>query len=169
MAVPHNKQALLDAILLNYRRLATDLATVPPARAREATLPGHAAGTLMSVADLVAYLLGWQLLVLKWCEAGDKGLHADLPETGYKWNELGRLAQKFYADHAHLPYPALLRQFDDAHARIVARVERESNATLYGTPWYGKHTLGRMIQLNTSSPYANARTRLRQWMKNQGL
>ncbi len=169
MAVPNNKQELLDAITTNYRKLVEDLASVPPGRAREPTLDGHAQGTRMSVADLVAYLIGWNRLVLKWCDAKAQGLPVDFPETGYRWNELGRLAQKFYAEHAGQGYPVLLAQFAEVYARIVALVERETDATLYGGPWYEKYPLGRMIQFNTSSPYANARTRLRRWKKLQGL
>lgn len=51
----------------------------------------------------------------------------------------------------------------------MALVEGETYATLYGAPWYEKYTLGRMIQFNTSSPYANARARLRKWKKDQGI
>ena len=169
MAVPQDKQELLDAIRVTYEKLAADLASVPSDRAHEATLEGHARGTTMSVADLVAYLVGGNLLVLKWCEAKAAGRAVDFPETGYRWNELGRLAQKFYADHAGQPYPALLQQFAAVQARIVAWVAQASDAALYGSPWYEKYTQGRMIQLNTSSPYANARGRLRKWKRANGL
>ena len=169
MAVPQNKQELLDAIRGTYQKLVADLASVPAERAHDATLEGHAQGTRMSVSDLVAYLIGWNRLVLKWCAARAHGLPVDFPETGYRWNELGRLAQKFYADHAGAGYPDLLRQFAEAHAGIVALVERETDASLYGAPWYEKYTQGRMIQFNTSSPYANARARLRKWKKANGI
>ena len=119
----------------------------------------------MSVHNLVAYLLGWNLLVLKWCDAKAKGLPVDFPESGYKWNQLGHLAQKFYTDHAHLSYAELLQQLAAVHARIVAMLEQETDASLYGAAWYEKYTQGRMIQFNTSSPYANARGRLRKWKK----
>ncbi|MBO9680449.1 MAG: ClbS/DfsB family four-helix bundle protein [Acidovorax sp.] len=165
MAVPQNKQELLEAICTTYQKLMSDLASVPPERSREATLEGHAQGTQMSVADLAAYLIGWNLLVLKWCDGKSRGVPVDFPETGYKWNELGRLAQKFYADRAEADYADLLRQLADVHARIVALVEGETDASLYGVPWYEKYTQGRMIQFNTSSPYANARGRLRKWKK----
>ncbi|CUK24116.1 Uncharacterized conserved protein [Achromobacter sp. 2789STDY5608615] len=169
MAVPRNKQELLDAIRVTYQKLTADLTDVPADRAHRSTLEGHAQGTTMSVADLVAYLIGWNLLVLKWCEAKAGGHAVDFPETGYRWNELGRLAQKFYADHAAQPYPALLQQFAEVHARIVAWVAAASDADLYGAPWYEKYTQGRMIQLNTSSPYANARSRVRKWKRANGL
>ena len=169
MAVPQNRQQLLDAICTTYRKLALDLAIVPPERARDATMDGHAQGTQMSVSDLVAYLIGWNLLVLKWCEGRASGIAVDFPETGYKWNELGRLAQKFYADHDGVAYAELLDRFAQVHARIVALVERETDDTLYGAAWYKTYTMGRMIQFNTSSPYANARGRLRKWKRDNGM
>src|SRR5690606_18249190 len=100
MPVPQNKTELLFAIEQNYARLAADLARVPPGLANEKTLVGHAKDTTMSVHDLVAYLVGWNELVLKWHAAMRAGVPVDFPETGYKWNDLGRLAEKFYADYA---------------------------------------------------------------------
>lgn len=165
MAVPQTKAELLDAIRSNYQKLVADLSSVPLERTQAATLAGHAKNTQMSVANLVAYLIGWNLLVLKWCDAKARGQAVDFPETGYKWNQLGQLAQKFYADYAATDYPALLQQFAKVHARILALVEHETEASLYGAPWYENYTLGRMIQFNTASPYANARVRLRKWIK----
>lgn len=169
MAVPQSKQALLDAMRTSYLKLAVELASVPPERARETSLEGHVQNTRMSVSDLVAYLIGWHLLVLNWCDGKARGVPVDFPETGYKWNELGRLAQKFYADQAGVAYADLLRQFADVHHRIVAWVEQETDAALYGVPWFDKYTQGRMIQFNTSSPYVNAWRRLRHWKKANGL
>lgn len=169
MAVPQNQQELLSAIRTTYQRLVADLVTVPAERVREASMVGHARNTWMSVSDLVAYLIGWNELVLTWCERKSQGLPVDFPDTGYKWNELGRLAQRFYADFAELGYPALLQRLDAAYTRIVARIEAENDVSLYGEPWYEKYTMGRMIQFNTSSPYANARGRLRKWKKDQGI
>jgi hypothetical protein len=169
MAVPASKDELLAAIDVAYAKLAKDLATVPAERTGEKTLEGHARDTRMSVHDLVAYLTGWNELVLKWHAGRDAGEPVDFPESGYRWNELGALAQKFYADYADLSFEALLQRFAEAKARIVTLIERHDDAALYGTPWYEKYTMGRMIQLNTSSPYANARGRLRQWKKENGI
>ena len=111
MAIPTSKAELVNAIRANYLKLRTDLDGVPEALSREPTLEGHAKDTFMSVRDLVAYLVGWGELVLKWHAGRSAGQQVDFPETGYKWNELGRLAQKFYADYADLSYPALLDRF----------------------------------------------------------
>lgn len=167
MAVPANKQELLAAIETNYARLALDLRRVSPEQSALKTMDGHAKGTLMSVHNLVAYLVGWNELVLKWCERKDQGLAVDFPETGFKWNELGALAAKFYSDYEDVPFSALLSRFETAKNALVALITARTDAELYGVQWYEKYTLGRMIQFNTSSPYANARGRLRKWLKAQ--
>lgn len=165
MNIPTSKAELLEAICTQFDKLITDLAKVPICRGREKTLEGHAAGTTMSPADLVAYLLGWNELVLKWLERDDQGLPVDFPEIGFKWNELGRLAQKFYQDYHDLSYPQLLNALEQVKQRLVDNIAARSNEELYGRAWYGKWTKGRMIQFNTSSPYANARGRIRKWLK----
>jgi len=165
MAVPANKQELLAAIETNYARLVLDLSRVWPEETELKTMEGHAKGTLMSVHDLVAYLVGWNELVLKWCERRDQGLSVDFPETGFKWNELGKLAAKFYHDYENMPFVDLLTRFETAKNALVALITERTDAELYGVEWYEKYTLGRMIQFNTSSPYANARGRLRKWLK----
>lgn len=169
MTIPQNKAELLSAINSGYDKLAQDLATIPEHLTTDEKLEGHAKGSMMSVRDLVSYLIGWNELVLKWHARKRAGETVDFPETGFKWNELGKLAQKFYGDYADLPFPALLERLADAKARITVLVEGYSDTELYGSPWYEKYTMGRMIQFNTSSPYANARGRLRKWKKAKGL
>ncbi|WP_414833122.1 ClbS/DfsB family four-helix bundle protein [Afifella sp. YEN Y35] len=169
MAVPTNKDELLKAIDLNFDKLIKDLRGVPRSLVDECSLEGHARGTQMSVADLVAYLVGWNELVLKWLDRDAAGEPVDFPETGFKWNELGRLAQKFYRDYEGVPYPQLIERLAEAKARIVALIEARNNDDLYGHPWYEKWTMGRMIQFNTASPYANARGRLRTWLKTKNV
>ncbi len=169
MAVPPNKDELLKAINTNFDKLMIDLRGVPLSMVDENSLEGHAKGTQMSVANLAAYLVGWNALVLKWLDRDTAGEPIDFPETGFKWNELGRLAQKFYRDYEGVPYTQLIERLAGAKARIVSLIEARSNDDLYGRSWYEKWTMGRMIQFNTSSPYVNARGRLRKWMKARGV
>lgn len=165
MAVPRSKAELLAAIETGYARLAEDLARVPPERARERTLPGHAAGTLISPADLVAYLIGWNELVLSWHDQRRRGHEPAFPAPGFTWARLGALAQSFYDAQSRTAWPALLQRLETAKEAIVALVVSLDDDRLYGAAWYRTHSAGRMIQLNTSSPYANARRRLRAWLR----
>ena len=165
MGVPVTKAELLDAISMTFGELMPDLARVPPEQAGMPTMEGHVAGTMMSPADLVAYLLGWNELVLRWLDQDDRGELVEFPEVGYKWNQLGVLAQKFYNDYKHLDWTELLDRLAAVNIRLVQTIVSRSDGELYGGPWHGKWTKGRMIQFNTSSPYANARVRIRKWLK----
>ena len=167
MAIPTSKTELLAAIDTSFDRLLVDLSKVPPDRARERSMDGHAAGSTISPADLVSYLIGWNELVLKWLELDDSGARVDFPETGFKWNQLGLLAQKFYRDYEALDYPHLLERLREAKGQLVETVSARSDQELYGAAWHGKWSKGRMIQFNSSSPYANARGRIRKWLKSR--
>jgi hypothetical protein len=165
MPIPQNKDELISAIEDSYTKLKKELESIPVEFTFETTLDGHAKGTQMSISNLAAYLIGWGELVLKWHQRKDVGLPIDFPETGYKWNELGKLAQKFYADYSHLNYAELQQTLDQVVNRILVLIAEISNEDLYEKPWYDKWTQGRMIQLNTSSPYKNARSRIRKWKR----
>ncbi|MCQ4117961.1 ClbS/DfsB family four-helix bundle protein [Rhodococcus tibetensis] len=167
MAVPNDKASLLTAIDANYIKLVADLARVPPERSRERSLPGHSTGTLISPADLVAYLIGWNELVLTWHHDRALGIEPEFPATGYTWSQLGELAQSFYRNCASESWAELLERLSAAESRIVALIDSMSNEELYAKPWYKKYTAGRMIQLNTASPYSNARGRIRKWLRSQ--
>lgn len=169
MGIPSNKAELLLAIDTHFGKLLKALKAVPESRVQELVMEGHSKGTRMSVANLVAYLIGWNELVIKWIERDAAGLPVDFPETGFKWNELGRLAQTFYRDHERLAYPALLARLMAARDRIVELIAERGDDQLYGHPWYEQWTLGRMIQFNTASPYHNANGRLRKWLKGAGV
>ncbi|GAA4999429.1 ClbS/DfsB family four-helix bundle protein [Acinetobacter puyangensis] len=166
MAVPEKKQQLLLAIDKNFNLLMKKLRQVPPQYAFLQELEGHAKNTRMSVAQLVSYLIGWGELVLSWHEKERQGIHIDFPETGYQWNQLGLLAQKFYQDYADITdYEGLLQKLQQNKDALVALIESFDDQQLYMQTWYGKWTRGRMIQFNTASPYKNAVARLNVWFK----
>lgn len=165
MAVPKDKDELLKAIIDNYEKLTTELSNIPIDLTEEKELDGHSKNTLMSINDLVAYLVGWGQLVLKWNDRKDKGLEGNFPETGFRWNELGQLAQKFYKDYEKDDFGTLKTKLDKTTNEILNLIESKTNKELYETAWYDKWTLGKMIQLNTSSPFKNAKDRIRKWKK----
>lgn len=165
MAVPATKGELLAAIDKTFAQLERDLDRVPRSAVREPVLEGHVKNTLMSPADLLAYLIGWNQQVLTWHKRRAEGLPDELPAPGIKWNELGLLAQNYYAGHKNDSWDQLRSQLYDAKKAIIDLIQGYSDVELYGQPWYGKWTMGRMISFNTSSPYTNARGRIRAWLR----
>jgi len=169
MAVPQNKEELQKAINTNFEKLQQELKTIPQEITDIQELEGHSKGTLMSINNLLAYLVGWGELVLKWNKRKDNDEPVDFPETGYKWNELGKLAQKFYEDYKDDDFNKLTKKLQKTVNQILELIESKSNEELYEISWYEKWTLGRMIQFNTSSPFKNAKDRIRKWKKTKQL
>lgn len=166
MAVPESKAALLDAMNKSAITLRKKLDRIPSDIAFELLLEGHVAGTQMSAAHLVSYLIGWGEQVLYWHQQEAAGVEIDFPAKGFKWNELGKLAQKYYTDYAHIQsWSELLEKLDNNQHQLRELVDIYSDEALYHQPWYGKWTRGRMIQFNSASPYKNASGRLNPLLK----
>lgn len=125
--------------------------------------------TQISVCDTLAYLIGWSQLVLKWYAKKLKNESVDFPETNYKWNELGKLAQKFYADYKNLSFQDLLNEHKKVNNDILNLIDSLNNDELYQENWYNEYTLGKMIQFNTSSPNQNVRKKIRKFKKEYNI
>lgn len=168
-SVPQNKAELLHAITIAANSLSDDYRAIPDERSRILAIEGNVKGTTISVCDTLAYLIGWQKLVLKWHLLTSLGKPVDFPETGYKWNQLGLLAQHFHKEHKDWHYLDLQSEFVTTTEHILALVSSLDDHALYGAPWYNKWTLGRMIQFNTSSPMKNVRAKVRRFKRDHCL
>ena len=91
MAIPASKQELLEALDISYHPLRSELLGFEAELSRKKRLPEH-----QFVYNLVAYQIGWGRLLLGWYQVGLKGQLPELPAKGFKWNQLGDLAQHFY-------------------------------------------------------------------------
>jgi hypothetical protein len=169
MAIPSSKNELLADIKTTYIKLKGELENIPVELTGKRNMPGHVKDTQMSINNLLAYLVGWGNLVLKWHRISSQGKMPDLYDTGYKMNELGRLAQKFYRDYENDDFKTLMDKLDQVVEKILGMVKTMDNEDLYEIEWHGKYPFGRMVQFNTSSPYKNARSRIRKWKKEYGL
>lgn len=164
-SVPKNKTELQNAIKVAFDNILVDYSSIPVIMSRKKGVVGNVKNTEISVSDTIAYLIGWGELVLKWHAKKSKGLAVDFPETGYKWNELGQLAQSFHKEYQKWTYETLLEEFKVTISNILTLIESLDNQKLYGEPWFEKYTLGKMIQFNTSSPMINMRSKVRKFKK----
>ncbi|MFT5759124.1 MAG: hypothetical protein ACI9LM_003878 [Alteromonadaceae bacterium] len=168
-SVPKNKQELVQAIERIKVKLLVEYYSIPEEFVRKRGVEGNLKGTEISVCDTLAYLIGWGKLVLKWYRLTDSGKLVDFPDTDYKWNELGKLAQRFHDDYSDWNYSDLITEFTVTTADVLLLIELLSNDQLYGIAWYEKYTLGRMIQFNTSSAMKNMRTKVRKFKKKNAI
>ena len=164
-SVPKNKEELQKSISVAFKKILADYSTIPSQISREIGVVGNVKGTEISVSDTISYLIGWGKLVLKWYDLKSKNQPVDFPETGYKWNELGQLAQHFHSEYHDWSYDKLIKEFTATTDRILILVESLDNQKLYDETWFEKYTLGKMIQFNTSSPMVNMRSKVRKFKK----
>jgi len=169
MAVPNSKAELVAAIGTTFAQLEADLDRVPQSLVHDEVLPGHAKNTMMSPAELVSYLIGWNEQVATWHERRAAGLPDEFPAAGIQWNQLGLLAQRYYDAYRNETWDELRAHLVGAKDNLLAVIESCTDEELYRHQWYGKWSMGRMISLNSSSPYRNARGRLRAWLRSEAL
>ena len=141
----------------HFTTLWKDLETLPAELANRKELEWKIKDIKASVNNLISYLIWRWELVLKWERNFETPEELQLPEIWFKWNELGKLAQKFYKDYDHL---------DFSNISIIKMLENHTNEELYQKARYTKWTFWRLVQLNTSSPYKNIRSRIRKYLKN---
>jgi hypothetical protein len=163
MPIPKSKAELIKEINESFEKLQKELVTIPIELSEKREIEGHSKNSLISINNLLAYLIGWGQLVLKWHDLKTKEIDCEFPEKGFKWNKLGLLAQKFYTDFENNNYYTLQLKLTNTVNELLVLIESKSNSELYEMPWYKSYTMGRMIQLNTSSPYKNARLKIRKW------
>jgi hypothetical protein len=169
MPIPTNKTELIQQICDELKRLRVELENIPFDRYHLKNMDAHQKGEKMSLHNLLSYLLGWSQLVITWKLNDDNNQTQHFPCNGYKWNELGKLANKFYADFADIGSEELFKEYESAIQNIVLFLNKESNHKLYECNWYKNYTMGRMVQLNTSSPIKNAILRIRKFKNSEGI
>lgn len=168
-SISKNKDELIDAISSTSSKLFVDYQSIPSELSRDLEIEGNVKNTKVSVCDTLSYLIGWGKLVLKWYQLKLRGKPVDFPETGYKWNQLGELAQSFQFSYRDWNFVDLQFELKATTKEILDLINTLDNYDLYETPWYEQWTLGRMIQFNTSSPMKNIRKKVRRFKKVHGI
>ena len=131
-------------------------------------------GGKVSIADIIAYQIGWGSLLIGWYEAGTQGKMPEMPGEGFAtWDYVG-LAQHFYSKYHHDGADKQLHKLHAIVERILAITEQEhetGNLNKTGVwPWCtlasGKQwPLSKWITINTVSPYKRAASLIRKFLE----
>ena len=164
MPLPADKTELLARLQRAHAQLAEAAAAVPVEFERETGLAGG-----ISPCDLIAYQIGWGRRLLAWEASEAGGGVAEMPAPGFKWNQLGALAQAFYVEHREHSLAQLLTEFEALAGDLRGCIEAIPEDELFGLGrrrWARpKWPLVKWIQVNTIAPYGSARAKLRQWQR----
>ncbi|MBA4370877.1 MAG: hypothetical protein C0418_04785, partial [Coriobacteriaceae bacterium] len=97
-----------------------------------------------SVRDVIAHLVEWEQMVLRWLAAGERGETPAVPAPGFKWSQLPALNAQIRAAWAPLPGDEVLARAAASYAETIATIERLADDDLFTPgrwPWMNRNTL----------------------------
>lgn len=155
-----------------YTKLMESVSHLPDKQFREKRLEGT--GGLISIADLLAYQIGWGSLVIQWYESGIHNQPMIMPGDGFSKWDYTAIAKYFYQKYALLNPIELKAIFHSTVERLIDITECEFVSGRLdqlgvwcwcrlqsGKEW----PLSKWIQINTVAPYKRAMTMIK---KGQG-
>lgn len=164
MPLPTSQQELLSRFDTAYHKLREEITRVPDELSRAPLLEGG-----LCVCDLMAYQIGWGRLLLQWEALEQAGQPVEMPASGFKWNQLGALANSFYLRSRDDSAAQLLSQLDALASDLREFMASSSEQLLFSVgqrQWAGaKWPVVKWLQVNTIAPYNSARVKLRKWQK----
>lgn len=130
---------------------------------------------MVSIADIIAYQIGWATLLIGWYEAGSEGRKPRMPSEEFTTWDYAGLAQHFYTKYRYDNADTQLQGFYTRVRRIITIVETEYrnnnldalNVWNWCTLPSGKHwPLSKWITVNTVAPYKRAIRLINTFLKN---
>jgi len=165
---------LSKLIKLEYNKLMNLILQIPMENRYKKII--DFSGGQVSVADLIAYQIGWGNLLIGWHQDGIKGKMPDMPGEGFtKWDYTG-LAQHFYKKYQYDNGNEQIKQFHNVVQKIINIVENEyKNGNLDKTGKWAWCTLSsgkqwplsKWITVNSSAPYKRASGLIRRYLKSK--
>lgn len=122
-------------------------------------------GVKVSVADIIAYQIGWGELLIYWYTSGTQAIDFVMPGDGFEKWDYHNISLHFYKKYSHLSYQELLGKFDVIVHNVIQIVNHESQSgnldklgvwtwcrLKSGKAW----PLSKWIRVNTIAPYKRA-------------
>jgi hypothetical protein len=150
---------LLDDIQRAKDTLLQLICTIPAATVVEGT------GGTITIAELLAYQIGWGKCVIRWYEAGLAGKMPEMPGEGFATWDYIAIAGHFYRVYRYDSLEQQTQVFQEVVDRILAIVRSEhktgnldkTGVWSWCTLRSGKEwPLSKWIQVNTAAPYKRA-------------
>ncbi|MFA6916569.1 MAG: ClbS/DfsB family four-helix bundle protein [Parachlamydiales bacterium] len=122
-------------------------------------------GGIVSVADIIAYQIGWGRFLLRWYQDGLNGKIPLMPGEGFSSWDYKAIARYFYQQYHYDGYSGQAKVFEQTVREILDVVENEfqsGNLDRLGVwQWCtlksGKEwPLSKWVRVNTSAPYKRA-------------
>jgi uncharacterized protein (TIGR03083 family) len=163
MPRPTTKHALLEMMQRERTALEQLLAELSPEQMTESGIVGE-----WSVKDVLAHLLEWEQMVLRWHSAGLKGKVPVTPSAEFNWAQLPQLNQRIFEKHCNRTLAEIQKEFAASYKKTRKTIEGLSDEDLFTRgryAWTRNNTLGAYFVSNTSSHYHWAITAIKKGLK----
>lgn len=120
----------------------------------------------------LAYQLGWMALIQEWDREEAEGKAVEMPAPGIKWNQMGPLHERFYADYRDYSMTALADMFKESVDKTCDWIDGFDEDALFkpgGRKWAqataSNWPVWKWVHINTVAPFKSFRTKVRKWKK----
>lgn len=163
MSKATTKEQLLKTTETERAALEEFLAALTP---EQLTQPG-ALGD-WSAKDVMAHLLEWEGMVMRWYKAGTQGKAPVTPSEEYNWAQLPQLNQAIYLKYRDCSLAEVQKEFRASYKKILKTIQEIPEEELFTRgqyAWTRNNLLAAYFISCTSSHYHWARTNLRKSFK----
>ena len=159
------KQQLIEDAQTERAALEKLLATLTPEQMTQS-----AAADDWSAKDVLAHLIEWEAMVMKWYEAGAKGKVPAVPSEEYNWGQLPKLNHAIYLKHRDRSLADIQKEFKSSHKKIMKTIESIPEKELFTRgqyPWTKNNLLAAYFNSATAAHYRWARGEIRKKVKSE--
>ena len=153
MARPKDKSQLVAAITENYATLQATIEQFSSSQLDSEFVLEHRD---RNVRDVIAHLLAWQEMFLKWYDEGKAGECPEMPAKGFTWRDTPALNNKIWKAGQKERRQTLQRKLDKTHQLLLAVVDAHSDEELFQKQhysWTGSSSLGSYVISASSAHY----------------
>lgn len=157
------KQQLIEDAQTERAALEKLLTTLTPEQMTQS-----AAADEWSAKDVLAHLIEWEGMVMKWYETGVKGKVPAVPSEEYNWGQLPQLNHAIYLKHRDKPLAEVQKEFKASHKKIMKIIDSIPEKELFTRgqyTWTRNNLLAAYFTSATSSHYRWARGEIRKKVK----
>jgi hypothetical protein len=157
------KQQLIEDAQTERAALEKLLATLTPVQMTQSATADN-----WSAKDVLAHLIEWEGMVMKWYETGAKGKVPAVPSEEYNWGQLPQLNHAIYLKHRDRSLVEVQKEFKSSYKKIMKVIESIPEKELFTRvqyTWTRNNLLAAYFTSATSSHYRWARGEIRKKMK----
>ena len=165
MPKPTSKDQIIETAQAERVALEQYIATLTDEQMNRPNIAGD-----WSAKDVLAHLIEWEQMVIKWYETGVKGKVPAVPSEEYNWGQLPQLNHAIFLKYHDRSLADVQKDFKASYKKIIKVIQSIPEKELFTRghyPWTRNNALSAYFVSATSSHYRWARTLLRKGLKSR--